>query len=214
MSYSQALIVELDAALGPEPGERSATILQRVADLYLTGVGAYTDEQVSVFDDVMLRLTEMVDRNALAELSGRLAPLKVAPRNTLLRLWNDTDRAVFGPVLEFSNISEKELVARAKAADEQTLALIARRAHLPSAVSDILLERNLQKFARGILANPDAQISDASFVRMIGEAAKDSELAKMIVDRSDLPGELRPFLDAYLPKPPAGEQPAAEEQPA
>jgi uncharacterized protein (DUF2336 family) len=207
MSYSQALIVELDAALGPEPSDRSATILRRVTDLYLTGVGAYGDEQVSVFDDVMLRLTDMVDRKALAELSERLAPLKVAPMNTLIRLLHDTDRAVCAPILELAEtVPEKELMARAKTADEPSLAMIARRSPLSKAVTDVLFERNFPKVARTIIENSRAEISDAGFVKLIGGAAADSTLAQMIASRGDLPEELRPFLDAYLPKPPAAEE--------
>ncbi len=201
MSHSHALIIELDAALGPQPGGRSATILRRVTDLYLTGDGAYSDEQVSVFDDVMLRLADMVDRAALIELSERLAAFKIAPLNTVLRLLRDADKAVCGPVLEHARaVPERELLALAKTADAQCLTLIVRRRHVTKTVTDAICERNIPGFARKVLANPGAEISHAQFAKFIGEAAADPALARMLATRTDLPDKLRPLLNAHPPK--------------
>jgi uncharacterized protein (DUF2336 family) len=210
MSHSQALIAELDAALGPEPGVRSANILRGVTDLYLSGEGAYAPEQVSVFDDVLLRLADMVDAGALAELSERLAALDVAPPKTLMRLLHDANAAVSGPVLAQSRaLPEKELLALVKAGSEPVLMLIVRREHVTKAVTDAVSERNIGRLTRAILENPGAEISDTLFVKLISEAAGDPALAQSIASRSDLPEELRPFLDAYLPKPPEAAEPQA-----
>ena len=53
-----------------------------------------------MFDEVIVRLIQKIDRLQLAELSNRLAPVANAPVRVLGRLARHSDIAVSGPILD------------------------------------------------------------------------------------------------------------------
>ena len=97
-----SLFVELEATLTHGPGSQRFTILRRMTDLFLAGSNSYTDEHVAIFDELMGRLIEKIERQALIELSGRLAPVERAPVNVIGCLSRDEDIGISGPILEQS----------------------------------------------------------------------------------------------------------------
>src|ERR1700681_1345602 len=107
MSQAQSLIRELESSLSRGSSTQRSDILKRVTTLLLANANAYNDEHIGVFDDVMTRLVEKIERKALIELSGKLAPNAKAPLNIIQHLSRYDDVAVSGPVLEKSSrISE------------------------------------------------------------------------------------------------------------
>src|SRR5450755_3988145 len=79
MLTSQSLVAELESALNSGGSLQRSDILRKVTDLFLAGADAFDEECVGVFDGVMGRLIEKIERQALVELSGRLAPIRNAP---------------------------------------------------------------------------------------------------------------------------------------
>ena len=53
---SYLLIDELEEALASGDGRDCEKIMQRVADLFMAGSRRYSDKQIALFDDVLLRL--------------------------------------------------------------------------------------------------------------------------------------------------------------
>jgi uncharacterized protein (DUF2336 family) len=202
-SEAQALILELDSVLSrtPAPAAWRAKILRRVTDLFLLDAGAYSDDQVAVFDDVIGHLIAKADRRLLVELSNRLAQAKTAPVNVVGTLARHTDMLIAGPLLEKSSVlTDTDLVeiADKDRRDPALLPLIAGRARLSEAVTDILIKRGNPALVRRIVDRSDAPISEASFARMVTSLENDKDLATAIGTRPDLPAELRPWLDAAL----------------
>src|ERR1700688_58831 len=200
---AQALIIELDSVLSraPAPAAGRGKILRRVTDLFLLDATAYSDDQVAVFDDVIGHLIAKADRRLLVELSNRLAQAKNAPLNVVGTLARHTDMLIAGPLLEKSSVlTDMDLVeiADKERRDPALLSLIAARAQLSEAVTDILIKRGNAALVRRIIDRPDAPISEASFARMVTSLDKDKGLATAIAARPDLPAELRPWLDAAL----------------
>ena len=200
---AQALILELDSVLSkaPAPAAWRAKILRRVTDLFLLDATAYSNDQVAVFDDVIGHLIAKADRRLLVELSNRLAQAKNAPRNVVGTLARHTDMLIAGPLLEKSSVlTDTDLVeiADKDRRDPALLSLVAARARLSEAVTDILIKRGNPALVRRIVDRPDAPISEASFARMVTSLDKDKGLATAIAARPDLPAELRPWLDAAL----------------
>jgi uncharacterized protein (DUF2336 family) len=54
-------------------------IIDRVTDLFAAGSRSYSDEQISLFDDVLRRLAADIEIKARAKLAHRLAVIDNAP---------------------------------------------------------------------------------------------------------------------------------------
>ena len=87
-------------------------MLTRITDLFVGGASRYSDEQIGVFDDVMVRLVSTIEAKARAKLAHRLAPIANAPSNVIHLLAFDDDIDVAQPVLEQSErLEDPRLVA-------------------------------------------------------------------------------------------------------
>jgi uncharacterized protein (DUF2336 family) len=198
MSESRQLIMELDSTLQRASSSQHLTILRGVTDLFVNGAEAFSDEHVAIFDDVIDRLIEKADRMALAELSGRLAPIGNAPANVIDRLARHEDIAIAGPILRKCNVRGQTLVEVAGSKGEKHLAAIASRPEISEAVTDVLVGRCTLETARKLTDNKGASLSEVGFVKLISRAKGDKALAASIEARTDLPPELQPFLKLTL----------------
>ncbi len=191
MLPSQLWISELDQALEHRSGSQRFTMLRRVTDLFLAGASSYSKSHVAVFDDVMTRLIEQIEREALIELSQRLAPIDNAPVNVIGRLSRDDDISVSGPVLEQSNVlTDRDLVEIARSKSQDHLSAIAGRKTISEMVTDILVDLGNSVVAQKVTSNEGARISRKGFDRVVDRAHDDEELVDAVANRKDLPQEL------------------------
>lgn len=198
---SQAVLAELDSALPGKPDSWRSAVLRRIVDLFLAGAALYGDEQVALFDEVIVRLIQKMDRLQLAELSDRLAPVANAPVRVLGRLVRHSDVAVSGPILDQAEaLPDADLIeiADKDRVDPNLLAKIAARAHLNTAVTDVLIKRGNKAIQRKIIDNPNALVSEEGFARVITALNGDKNLASAIAARNDVPAELRVRLSKTL----------------
>ena len=122
MSDAHLLFADLEATLTNGAGQQRFTILRKITDLFLAEVDSYSDDHVAVFDQLMSRLIDRIERQALVELSGKLAPVGRAPANVIGLLSNNDDIDVAGPVLAQSGIlTDEELVAIAESKSQAHL---------------------------------------------------------------------------------------------
>src|SRR5690349_7443857 len=77
-------------------------VLRKMADLFLSKSESYSVEQLELFDTVMMKLIEQVDREIRAYLANKLASVDRAPPRIIRHLANDDAIAVAGPVLHHS----------------------------------------------------------------------------------------------------------------
>ncbi len=87
----QTSFADIEAALSLGFRPRRFELLRRVTDLFIANVETCTDSQVNIFDEIMEKLVERIERESLIELSERLAPLPRAPINISQRLSRDDD---------------------------------------------------------------------------------------------------------------------------
>ncbi len=142
-----------------------------------------------------------MDRLQLAELSDRLAPVANAPVRVLGRLVRHSDVAVSGPILDQAEaLPDADLIeiADKDRVDPNLLAKIAARAHLNTAVTDVLIKRGNKAIQRKIIDNPNALVSEEGFARVITALNGDKNLASAIAARNDVPAELRVRLSKTL----------------
>src|SRR5215510_11851968 len=88
-----ATLVESSAALADSLSGRSVQergrVLRRTADLFLSNLASYSDQQAELFDSVMLKLLDHVDREVREYLANKFASLDDGPRGVIRRLAND-----------------------------------------------------------------------------------------------------------------------------
>lgn len=198
MSESRVLLAELDSTLQRVSSAQHLTMLRGVTDLFLNGADAFADEHVAVFDDVINRLLDKADRQALAELSNRLVAVENGPMNVIDRLARHEDVAVAGPVLQKAKVKDQTLAEVAGTRGEKHLVAIASRPQLSEAVTEVLVGRCTVETARKVTENKGASLSEVGFVKLINRAKGDKALAAAIESRTDLPPELQPFLKLTL----------------
>ncbi len=182
------LIAELEAALTSRTVTRRVEMLTRVADLFVVGASRYSEEQIGVFDDVMVRLASAVEARARAKLAHRLAPIANAPSNLIHMLAFDDAIEVARPILSQSErLKDSTLVANANTKSQQHLLAIAQRRSLSEAVTDVLIERGDREVARSVVNNVGSRFSDAGFRMLVERSAGDDDLTTKIGLRSDIP---------------------------
>jgi uncharacterized protein (DUF2336 family) len=188
MSEISTLIDELEDTIASGTAERRLNALKRVTDLFLSGCRTYSEEQVALFDDVLLRLTAEVEIKARARLAERLAPIGNAPRKLIRVLAFDDAIQVAAPVLISSTLlTERDLVENATSKSQNHLFAIAHRPTLGKAVTDVLVERGDRRVLLSVARNPGAQFSETGFGKLVERTRGDDELARAVGRRPDIP---------------------------
>src|SRR5262245_33113031 len=108
---SAALFSELEAAVSGGSSERRVNMLRQVTDLFLSDADRLNENQIHVFDYVLVKLIDRVEARALAQLSMRLSVVDAAPTESIRQLAYHAEASVAAPVLASSTrLSETDLV--------------------------------------------------------------------------------------------------------
>jgi uncharacterized protein (DUF2336 family) len=196
---SAALIAELESAFDSRLPERWARILRQVTQLFLVDAHRLSKGQIAVFDDVLLRLMERADTQALALLSNELCRAGAVPGGTVRRLAFHQDVLVAGPVLKRSTaVPDADLVEIAGARGQEHLLEISGRQNVHAPLSDKLVERGETAVLGRLIQNSGASFSEAGCAALVAKAKLDERLAEALVRRSDMPTALRKELVAKV----------------
>jgi uncharacterized protein (DUF2336 family) len=185
------LLSELQDAVSNGTSERRVEMLRRVTNLFLGDSERLTEQQISVFDDVLVHLIQRVETKALEELSNCLGPVDNAPTEVVRRLSRDNEIAVAGPVLSQSNrLSETDLIEIAHSKSQGHLLAMSERSSLRESVTDVLIERGNSEVHRTLALNAGAQFSELGFASLIRKAHGDEVLTESLGLRLDIPLQL------------------------
>ena len=185
------LITELDAAVKVGSPERGDQILKQVTSLFLSNVDRLGESQISVLDDVLVRLIERAEAKSLAQLSEGLSRTELAPRETMRKLASHNDPSVATPVLRnFSRVAEKDLIEIAKTLSQQHLLAISERKTLSEALTDALMRRGDANVSKALAHNSGAAFSECGYATLVGRAERDEILTEKLGLRADLPANL------------------------
>lgn len=186
-----ALIAELEDAVTAGSPERRIDILRRVTHLFVSDSERLSEDQIRVFDGVLVHLIQKIEAKVLAQLSVSLSQLKNAPIEVVRRLARDENIAVAWPVLASSvRLSQEDLVEIAQTKGQSQLLAISGRASLSPAVTDILVRRGDTQVAHALARNIGAHFSDLGFTALVKKAEGDSGLAELLGTRVDIPPHL------------------------
>jgi uncharacterized protein (DUF2336 family) len=178
-----------DGLSGHMVRERSR-VLRQTADLFLSKPASYSEQQVKLFDSVMLQLLDHVDREVREYLSKRFAAVDYAPRGVVRHLANDDAIAVAGPVLQQSLCLDEEfLVGCARSKSQDHLAAMSLRPTVGHQLSDVLIERGNDQVLLNLAKNSGAKLSDHGYSLMVDRARDSQQLACAVFNRADIPRE-------------------------
>src|SRR5271170_1316067 len=181
MMRNLPLIDEIEAALNSGTNSRRIEMLTRITDLFVGSASRYSDEQIGVFDDVMVRFVSTIETAARAKLAQQLAPIANAPSNVIHLLAFDDDIGVAQPVLKQSEqLADPALVAGARTKSQRHLFAISQRRSLSEAVTDVLVERGDRDVVQSVVKNAGARFSDAGFRLLVNRSAADDDLATIV----------------------------------
>jgi hypothetical protein len=185
------LIRELDVAVKVGSPERGDQILKQVTSLFLSNVDRLGEPQISVLDDVLVRLIERTAAESLAHLSEALSKVELAPRETVRKLAFHSDPLVAAPVLKNSNrVSEEDLVEIARTLGQQHLLAISERKTLNEALTDTLMRHGDINVSNALAHNSGARFSECGYATLIGRAERDESLTEKLGLRLDIPANL------------------------
>ncbi len=188
MTSTSSLIDELESALSSGTNAQRIQALSRVTDLFMTGASTYTEEQIGIFDDVILKIAERIEAKALAKLATLLAPIENAPPKVMRSLAFHDDIEVAHPVLSGSErLADDDLIANARTKSQLHLLAISERRALSEAVTDVLVEHGNERVVQSVAKNRGARFSDAGFRLLVMRATNDDALATQVGMRRDIP---------------------------
>ncbi len=196
---NENLIGQLEQVIaGNDIGHR-AEMLRRVTDLFVTGSGKLSEEQIALFDDVMGRLVDHIGISARAAFGHVLAKLPDAPPVVVRRLALDDAIDVAGPILSHSvRVDDLTLVEGAKTKSQAHLLAISHRKTLTEPVTDVLVDRGDRKVVLSTAGNPGAAFSEFGYSTLVERSSDDGDLAIRIWVRPEIPRQhlLKLFADA------------------
>ena len=182
------LVDELEGILASKNISRRAEILRRVTDLFVVGSGRFSEDQVELFDDVMGKLVENVERAARTQFGACLAKLSDAPTKIIRQLAFDDAIEVAGPVLLHSEqLDGSALIEAARCKGQEHLLAISGRKILVESVTDVLLERGDDAVVSSTARNDGARFSDFGVSSLVRKARDDADLASSVWLRPDIP---------------------------
>ncbi|HET7679307.1 MAG TPA: DUF2336 domain-containing protein [Xanthobacteraceae bacterium] len=185
---SFSLLSELEESLKSGSPEKRVHMLRRVTDVLLRDADRLNEQQIRVFDDVLVHLIQRVETKALADLSTSLAPVNNAPIEVIRRLSRHDELAVAGPVLAQSNrLSKEDLIDVARTKSQGHLLIMSGRPSLPAPVTDVLIERGDMQVHKTLARNPGTQFSEHGFAALVKKSEGDDELAERLGLRLDIP---------------------------
>ena len=166
-------------------------MLRKVTDLFLSEADRLSEEQISIFDGVLVQLIERIETRTLAEISQRLAPVANAPIDLTLNLARHSEIGIARPILtNSSRLTTADLVEIAKTKSQGHLLAISERAQIKTAVTDVLLDRGNQAVVHSVAGNSGAQFSESGFAALLKASETDDKLAERTGSRLDLPLDL------------------------
>ncbi len=185
------LLDELQSTLAHGTVARRVETLRRVTDLFINGAVDYSDEQISLFDDVFQCLIQHIELSAKALLANRLAPVDTAPPQTIRTLALDDVIEVAGPVLtQSARVDDDTLIETARYKSQAHLMAISKRRVLSDAVTDVLVLRGHDDVVQSTVNNAGAEFSERGFSRLVSRAEGDDDLATCVGLRPTMPRHL------------------------
>lgn len=179
-------LVNFSELSGEAGSARRAELARHVATLFALTSDRCSDEQVDIYDSVLIRLVDMVETEVRRFVAEQMAGLRRGPEETIRRLADDQIE-VAEPLLKKSTVlRDADLVRIADTSGNSHRLAIAHRDVLSEEVTEVLVRRGDLRVKRKIASNEGAVLSDAAMMTLIGDSASDATLQSSLSERGDL----------------------------
>jgi uncharacterized protein (DUF2336 family) len=186
-----SLINELEEAVKRGSAEKRVETLRRVTDLFLHDGDRLNEQQIRVFDDVLVHLIHRIENKAHVQLSGSLATVDHAPTQVVGQLARNKEISIAGPILsQSSRLTDTDLIEIARSHGQRHLLAISGRSSLNTSVTDVLIERGDNHVTHRLAINEGAKFSEEGFQTLAKKAEVDGGLAEQLGRRIDVPLKL------------------------
>lgn len=177
-------------ALASEPSSvRRRELLRGVTDLFFED-DQHGQVETQLFDDVMGQLAGDMEEAVQIELAQRLGKAANAPLG-ISRTLALGAIAVAQPILQGApQLSEADLLLVARTQGQDHLRAISRRATVPEAVSDAIVERGDDDTLGVLIRNDGAVLSRQAHETVVDRAQANPALHEAVIDRQSLPIDL------------------------
>jgi uncharacterized protein (DUF2336 family) len=201
LALNTAAPPRVNEVLAGDSDERVRILLARKLTALVPGLSA--TEHARLHQETWDTLKALVADEAVrvrAIITEAVKELPDAPRGLIRQLAHDTEISVFEPVIRLSPLLTTEdlltLVARAPAAG--TILAVAHRAELEPAVSDAIAASADGTAIRALLANPSAQIREATLDVLVARSVNHPDWHEPLVRRPSLPPRAAHMLSELL----------------
>jgi uncharacterized protein (DUF2336 family) len=196
MTAPITVITELERAIAIGSSQQRAEMLMRIADLFVGDSPRYTDDEISLFDDIITRLATEIEVSVRSLLAQRLAPIANAPINIMRILASDDEiKVAYSVLVQSERLDEAVLVQCARSKSQEHLLAISRRKTLSEVITDVLVERGNKQVVLSTAKNRGARFSQTGFCRLVKRSDGDDSLSACVGSRPDIP---HPLLLALL----------------
>jgi uncharacterized protein (DUF2336 family) len=197
MSAEISLLKEVESAAAGVSADRRGDMVHKVTDLFVSRSDELTDDDLAIFDQVIMRLSAEIERHARAVLARRLGPIRNAPPQIIRALAFDDDIEVAGPILSQSaRLDDRTLIENARTKGQAHMLAISQRGWLSEAITDVLVELGDREVMLNVADNYGADISDRGFSMLVSRSEGDDMLAEFVGSRPEIPAPLLTILVA------------------
>jgi uncharacterized protein (DUF2336 family) len=201
LALNTAAPPRVNEVLAADSDERVRILLARKLTALVPGLSAA--EHARLHQETWDTLKALVADEAVrvrAIIAEAVKELPDAPRGLIRQLAHDTEKSVFEPVIRLSPLLTTEdlltLVAMAPAAG--TVRAVAHRAELEPVVSDAIAASADGTAIRALLANPSAQIREATLDVLVARSVNHPDWHEPLVRRPSLPPRAAHMLSELL----------------
>ena len=180
-------LVDFERVESTHTQEERNALMAHVVQLYALTTERITADMLAVYDDVLVRLADLVEEEALAFVAEKLAPLSKAPRGMVRRLASEPIR-VARPVLEQSPVlTDDDLAHIVVNQSVDHMDAIAARQHVAPVVCSAIVQHGTNPVKVKLTRNVGARLCEDSYVKLVKDSHGDESLQDSLADREDLP---------------------------
>jgi uncharacterized protein (DUF2336 family) len=191
MQSELAFFTEVEGAIARSSGARRADMARSLTDLFLANADRFSEDEITLIDDVFVRLVVTIEESSRTLLSALMAPLCKGPPRLLHALACDNAINVASPILTgCEGLDEETLIECAETKSQDHLLAISHRKSLSPAVTDILVDRGDERVALSTVQNIGATFSEHGFAALVDRSSVDERLAVSVGSRPDIPTPL------------------------
>ncbi|ADZ69732.1 DUF2336 domain-containing protein [Polymorphum gilvum] len=179
-------LVNFQGLSADSSADRRAELARHVAVLFSLTSDKCSDEQVDIYDSVLLRLVDMVEVEVRRFVAERLSELRRGPERTIRQLAGDQIDVAESLLRKSTVLRDCDLVDIAGSNGNGHRLAIAEREVLSEEVTDVLVRRGDIRVKRRVAANQGAVFSTDGMAGLLDAATDDPALQTALSERNDL----------------------------